>query len=247
MAIRNSQPKFVFIIPTLSNVEGLKHVRGLLAKFYPHAQLIVIDNSVNNLGFAKACNDGAKQARRFSPDYLLFLNDDVDFNSDWVTSCIGKMKKNKWAACSPVLMKSATIIENAGYVILPYGRAKLITDLKSSEKIDGLSATALVFEARAFAKLGGFDERFFAYLEDIDLFLRAKKQALRFGVDKQSRVYHQGQVTSSQFKVTKAWLDFRNWIRVINKNWGREEWKKYRWQIFVERLRNLSGIIKAFF
>ncbi len=248
MDTKNSRPDFVFIIPTLTNVEGLKHVLVLLKKIYPERPFIVMDNKLKNVGFAKACNDGARKAQKsFSPGYLVFLNDDVDFTSDWVNECIVTMRKNDWIASSPILMSSKKSIENAGYIVLPYGKVRLITGPHNSEKIDGISATALIFEAKSFFKLGGFDERFFAYLEDVDLFLRAKKQGFSFGVTKSATVSHEGQKTSAKFKVKKAWLDFKNWILVIGKNWSREELKKYWWSIFVERLRNLSGVIKAFF
>lgn len=265
MNIENYRSDFVFIIPTLSNRDGLTKVLGLLHQYYPKAPCIIVNNGTNrqsfdksntsvvinnerNLGFAKACNQGAKKADEQNyPQYFIFLNDDVSFNTDWVTPCIEAMKQKKWFATTPVLMRSKTTVENLGYTVLPYGRVNLITSQQHKEILGGLSATALVVEKNSFFKLGGFDERFFAYLEDVDLFLRAKKHGLTFGVTKTAYVYHQGQATSSHMRAKKAYLDFRNWILLIWKNWDKKTLSENFLPILVERGRNFWGIIKTIF
>jgi GT2 family glycosyltransferase len=267
--MKNYQNSFCFVIPTLSNIQGLINLLGLLKRFYPEYPAIVINNNQNNklermvsgiktsdklfilnqpynTGFAKACNDGAKKAKElFDPKCLVFLNDDVLFNEDWVKKCVEEMERKKWVAVTPVLIKKDNSVENCGYRILPFGKAELITDLQSNEKPDGLSATALIFKTDVFFKLKGFDERFFAYLEDVDLFLRLKKNGYKFGVCRKASVKHLGQETSSKMSAKKAYLDFKNWILLISKNWSREEIKKNFPQIIIERLRNAWGIIKS--
>ncbi len=71
----------------------------------------------------------------------------------------------------------------------------------------------MLFQSRVFRKLGGFDERFFLYMEDADLFLRAK----HFGKTVQNpafRVYHEfrrGSASSAKllwWHIRSAWLFF---------------------------------------
>lgn len=258
----------VFIIPTFSNREGLLRVLKDINDVYPQCRTVVINNDpkapleesfenflslkvsfINNKqndGFAKAVNDGAKKAKEFDPDYLVFLNDDIRFNTDWVGECIKKIQRNKWVASVPILFDLHHAVENYGFLVLPFGKVELIKNKNSERALDGLTAAALVFKSESFFKLGGFDERFFAYLEDVDLFLRAKKQGMKFGITKNARVTHEGQKTSSQRAVKKAYLDFRNWMLLIGKNWGFKKILLNLPAIFVERLRNLWGIIKAF-
>lgn len=262
------QNKFTFIIPTLTNREGLLNVLVKISKFYRHSSCVVVNNNFEgigidsskynfklvvlnqgkNTGFAKACNDGARKAKEaFKPRCIVFLNDDVEFSNDWVSKCIKKMENKGWFACSPVLKKNQKEIENAGYRVLPRGKVVLNKDPDRTQEIDGLSATALIVKSDDFLQMGGFDENFFAYLEDVDLFLRAKKARMKFGVDVNSSVFHKGLQTSSKFKWKKAWLDFKNWFLVILKNWSKDDLKKYWFQILVERVRNLSGVIKSLF
>jgi len=271
MNTKNSQLEFVFIIPTLSNKSGLENLIQNINNLYPDIPVLVVNNSANkdlevqlhvkdirnrlvfinqevNTGFAKACNDGVKKAMElFRPKYFVFLNDDTLFTQDWLKKCRATMLKNKWVATTPVLVDLKGRVENCGYLVLPYGKVRLIKNVNSREKADGISATALVFAAEKFLQLGGFDERFFAYLEDVDLFLRAKRQGFRFGVTKNASVHHEGQKTSVKMRSKKAWLDFRNWILLIGKNWSRGDLIKYFPQILVERVRNFSGLIKALF
>ncbi|MEX1052702.1 MAG: glycosyltransferase [Patescibacteria group bacterium] len=269
MNTKNYRNKVTFIIPTLTNTQGLLKTLGLLSKFNENDDVVIVNNNkklkledkipiseiknkivvlnqYKNTGFAKACNDGAKKAKElFNPNYLVFLNDDVSFRSNFTNNCLDEIHEKKWISATPVLMRTNNEVENCGYKVLPIGKIKLITSLQSNEKIDGLSATALVFSTAAFFRLKGFDERFFAYLEDVDLFLRAKKAGMKFGVCKKVKVYHKGQATSSKMSVKKAFLDFKNWILIISKHWSREELTKNLLEIIMERGRNLIGIAKA--
>lgn len=280
MSTKSYQTKFAFIIPTLNNREGLRLVLQDIANNYPYAHIVLVNNSSNsvedlsnsstlqilylsqnrNTGFAKACNDGAKAAREhFNSEYLVFLNDDVRFSSDWVEDCIKTMIDKKWFATTPLLKKPDGTVENVGYKVLSQGKVEQIqykvsnipsASLRASKvqtNIDGLTAAALVINSKDFFLMKGFDERFFAYLEDVDLFLRAKKNGKKFGTTMSSFVIHHGQGTSTGMKTFKAWLDVKNWYLFIYKHWKREDYLKHGVEIAIERLRNLSGLLKSFF
>ncbi len=212
-------------------------------------KIVVVDQG-RNTGYAKAANDGAKSARDlWAPEYLVFLNDDLRFTTEWLSDCIDSIEKKKWFATTPLLKKPDGTIENVGYKVLPEGK---VLELQATgnglqESIDGLTGAALVINARDFFLMKGFDERFFAYLEDVDLFLRAKKNGKKFGTTVSSFVVHQGQGTSSNMKVMKAWLDVKNWYLLIYKHWKREDYLKHEVDIATERLRNISGLLKSFF
>jgi len=262
---------FAFIIPTYTNTSGLLRVLENINQLYPKAHVVIINNDgskrlekkidlkayqfglivINNhmnVGYGKAINDGSRQAKEaINPKYLVFLNDDVRFDKDWVLPCMRKLEKKKWIAAAPTLVSDKGTAENYGYRVLPYGKIELIKDSIDGRPIDGLTAAALVFKQEDFFRLEGFDPIFFAYLEDVDLFLRAKKQGMRFGIVKEITVMHGGQETSLKFPVKKAYLDFKNWIILIGKNWGFKKIILNFPSIFVERLRNLWGVVRSIF
>lgn len=265
MNTKNSHINIACIIPTLHNREGVLQLLNDLATLYPTMPVVVVNNNQEaysfnaqlsnlivveqgrNTGFAKACNDGARAAaKHFGVEYYTFVNDDIRCSQPWIKECITELEKQKWFATTPRINRLDGVAENNGYHVLPQGKVlELRPQNDNHELLDGLTAAALVVRRSSFEKLKGFDERFFAYLEDVDLFLRAKKLGYKFGTTETVSVVHQGQGTSSAMPVRKRWLDLRNWYLLIYKNWGARRIMKYFPQIVVERLRNVSGLLKA--
>ncbi|GIW65398.1 MAG: hypothetical protein KatS3mg093_377 [Candidatus Parcubacteria bacterium] len=271
--------KVSVIVPTLNNVDGLSYLLNYFLK-KNNLQLIIVDNNPNivkfrkqinwdlefkdqkrfknvvylpqrkNLGFAGAVNLGAKYAEA---NWLLFLNDDVRFDSnqlksnfdkDPIEALIYNAQVNKLDVASPILINPDGNVENFGYQVLPFGKVKLFKSLDEYNEnvIDGLTAACLLIRKKVFEKLGGFDEKFFAYLEDVDLFLTIKEAGFRFGLFPQIAVFHYHQKTSSTMGFFKEKQDLINWWRLALKH---RRFFKFNFKFFIERLRNLSGLFKA--
>jgi GT2 family glycosyltransferase len=255
------------IIPTYTNDYGLFKLISQLKKI-KDIEIIIVDNKPNdekrkklknfiylpqqkNLGFAKAVNLASKKAKG---EWLLILNDDIEISQNsnvktqnFIKSILTFAKKNHLDAVSPVLKKKTGEVENYGYKVLPIGRIQLITNHQppiTSHQIDGLTAACLFIKKQVFEKIGGFDESFFAYLEDVDLFLRLKKNGFRFALNPNVFVIHNHMTTSSKMGFFKEKQDFINWIRVIIKNWGLKRIILNLSGIIIERGRNISGLIK---
>lgn len=207
-----------------------------------------------NLGFAKAIN----RAVLPQAEWLWILNDDIEIESPhFLEKMLVKADQEKWSAITPLLVSPNKKRENIGYFVLPRGKVELNFDERiyqsQSENRDifardflaGLTAACLLIKKLAFEQIGGFDESFFAYLEDVDLFLRLKRAGFAFGVDTSVQVIHQHQTTSHKMGNFKQKQDWKNWQKVVAKNWPAGMKSRYFWQILVERGRNLSGVIKS--
>jgi GT2 family glycosyltransferase len=280
------------IIPTLSNVKGLKYLLNYFKD--KNYQVIVVDNKTSkekndfiaslfhcykdrliylpqekNLGFAGGVNKGAENV---GTKWMLILNDDIEFGSQKakvkrqnlnskvkskenpIDQLIQFAEEKKLDAVSPVLRNLDGEVENYGYKVLPYGKVELIkenysldprlrgddTGRRGDDKTDGLTAACLLIKTSAFKKLGGFDESFFAYLEDVDLFLRMK--STQFGICLDVEVLHNHMTTTKTMGNFKARQDMINWWRLFLKH---PDKFKFDWQFVIERLRNVSGFIKA--
>jgi GT2 family glycosyltransferase len=256
------------IIPTMTNDQGLFKLVSQLKKI-KDIEIIIVDNKPNdekreklknflylpqqkNLGFAIAVNLASKKAKG---DWLLILNDDIEeVTENLINKMLNFAQKNHFDAVSPVLKKPTGEIENFGYKVLPIGKVQLITKNPqpitnnqqpiTSNIIDGLTAACLFIKKKVFEKVGGFDESFFAYLEDVDLFLRLKNKGYKFAINPNIFVIHNHMTTSSKMGFFKEKQDFVNWIRVILKNWGLKKIILHLPGIIIERGRNLSGLIK---
>ncbi|MBU2595694.1 glycosyltransferase family 2 protein [Patescibacteria group bacterium] len=233
------------IIPTLSNVKGLKYLLNYF-KDKPYA-VVVVDNKKKNLGFAGGVNKGAKNIKT---KWMLILNDDIEFENDQLINQLYIYAENKKLdALSPILVNQNGRVENYGYKVLPYGKVELIKSYKvhkvikfiKSEEIDGLTAACLLVKTKVFRKLNGFDESFFAYLEDVDFFLRFKKAGYKMGIA-DVEVLHNHMTTTKTMGNFKTRQDMINWWRLFFKH---PDKFKFDWQFVIERLRNVSGFIKA--
>lgn len=262
---KSPEPPITCVIPTFTNTTGLrKLVHFLNESGYP---TIIVDNNptpekkllfeanslylpqAKNLGFAAAVNRAAQRAQT---EWLAILNDDIKIkNQDLFVKLLKFALKNNYAAVTPVLKNPNGEIENLGYQVSPIGRINLIKNVArytlhvTRGELDGLTAACLLIKKRVFEKLGGFDERFFAYLEDVDLFLRLKKLGEKFGVCGNLAVVHNHMATSAKMGNFKQKQDFKNWLLLIVKNWDRKTMIIHFPEIVIERLRNLSGLIKS--
>jgi len=233
------------IIPTLNNPQGLTKLKQELDQ--AKIPTIIVDNSKHNRGFAVAVNWGAKQAQT---EWLLILNDDVEgVTKEAIKQLSETAIKNKWSAISPILTNPNGEVENIGYTVLPIGKVRLNFDkTKVSDKdLDGLTAACLLIKRETFRKMGGFDESFFAYLEDVDLFLHLKQAGFHFGLDTRMAVVHHHMSTTRKIKGFKEKRDLINWWRIIFKHRKRFCLSPTTLPLMlIERGKNLSGWLKTY-
>ena len=265
--------KLSIIIPTLNNIKGLKYLLNYFKD--KNYQIIIIDNKTSkekesfiislfhcykdrliylpqekNLGFAGAVNLAARDVKT---EWILVLNDDIEFENDQLINQLYIYAENKKLdALSPILVNPNGGVENYGYKVLPYGKIELVKSVKSVKSVylDGLTAACLLIKTSVFKKLGGFDESFFAYLEDVDLFLRMKKLDPRlrgddkpsFGIAYDIEVLHNHMTTTKTMGNFKAQQDMINWWRLYFKH---PEKFRFNLAFIIERMKNVSGYLKA--
>lgn len=133
-----------------------------------------------NLGFAAANNLGAKQA---GGEWLATLNPDAFPEPDWLAALVEASQRHPEAVMFGSTLISAEdgrILDGAGdaYMFLGVGwrgdRGKPLThDLPEGEVFAPCAAAAL-YRTKDFLQLGGFDERFFCFFEDVDLAFRLR-------------------------------------------------------------------------
>lgn len=208
---------------------------------YPNFRFISIKE---NHGFAHTVNIGFRAA---TGKYIATCNDDVILNESSF-SFLKNMPADA-GSVNPVVKKVDGSIESAGITILQKGKAETITEVSTDEfhKVDATNGAAVVYTREALEKIGLFDERFGSYLEDIDIALRCAKAGFNNYVHNASHVTHLQHQTSSSMGAKKQWLDFKNWILVIIKNWPVETLATQAPQIILERSRNLNGVLKSYY
>ncbi|MFW5884965.1 MAG: glycosyltransferase family 2 protein [Patescibacteria group bacterium] len=146
---------------------------------------VKIINSGQNSGFASACNQGARKARK---EILFFLNPDAKILDNSLAKAVDFFQKT-----SDLGVLGAQIIQAETGLPQPWTSGKKTSlpkillkntffkpwNKKTATETDWVSGTALLTPRKLFLKLNGFDERFFMYFEDQDYCLKVKKAGKR--------------------------------------------------------------------
>ena len=186
----------------------------------------IIRNSFNT-GFAVANNQGAKAA---AGDYVAFLNNDTKVDAGWLTELIKPVYSNKETVCSgsKVLSIDGKNLDFVGGMINFEGKGFQIDYGVSREKdIHGdyrylpfVNGGAMLVDRMVFLEVGGFDEDFFAYYEDVDFGWRLWVLGYKVIFAPLSIVYHVHHGTSKIFSEDKLrFLKERNALYAVFKNY----------------------------
>lgn len=201
-------------------------------------QIHIIRNLVN-VGFAAACNQGAKLV---SSDYLLFLNPDTELfeNSVVVPLSFMEKKSNKNVGiCSIQLVgKSGHVDRSCSYfpslvrfVVQTTGLCKISAlrgagikmadwDHLSTKSVDQVIGAFFFLRQKVFSDLKGFDERFFVYFEEVDFCVRAKQAGWKTVYLKEAQAYHQGGGTSGQIRDIRLFYSLRSRLLYAMKHFS---------------------------
>jgi GT2 family glycosyltransferase len=152
---------------------------GSLALLRAHRPRVGVLALGRNLGFAAGANRGVAAT---SAPWVCVLNSDAAPAPDWLARLMAapRDERRTWALGSVLLSAATGRIESAGDQYAPEGYAyKLLRDRPLSElppdpyRVFAAPGAAPVFRRDVFERLGGYEERFFLYYEDVDLAFRA--------------------------------------------------------------------------
>lgn len=133
-----------------------------------------------NLGFAAANNVAARGS---SSPFLVTLNPDTQAEPGWLAALVAATQRWPNAASfgsTQVSLSDPTVLDGVGDVWHAAGvawRARLgrpVADTPPEGEVFGPCAAAALYRRDAFLALGGFDERYFCYCEDLDLAYRLR-------------------------------------------------------------------------
>jgi GT2 family glycosyltransferase len=205
-----------------------------LKKNYPGIELILFNE---NYGFTGGYN---KALQLISAQYFIIVNSDIEVTENWIHPVINYMDSHSDVAASQPKIRSFTnkeyfeyagaaggYLDKFGY---PFCRGRILKfhekDTGQYDELDEIFwATGACMFARndLFIKTGGFDEDFFAHMEEIDLCWRFKNAGYKIVYIPQSTVYHVGGGTLPNDSPNKLYLNYRNNLFLLYKNLASSE------------------------
>jgi GT2 family glycosyltransferase len=197
---------------------------------FPTVQLIQLKK---NVGFAQGYNDGLTRIKGKYEHYLL-LNSDVEVSSGYLSPLLSRIAGPSIAAVQPKILSHTdkTRFEHAGASGgfldthgFPFCRGRIFDACETdrgqydeSMPVFWASGACLLIKSTLFHEVNGFDGKFFAHMEEIDLCWRLQHKGYQIWVEPSSTVYHLGGGTLSYESSTKVFLNFRNNLYMLAKN-----------------------------
>lgn len=223
--IQYSSETEIYVIDNASTDDSIDFVR----RTFP---LVKIIENASNSGFAAGYNEGL---RSIDADVFCLLNSDVEVTEGWLQRVVALFKENpEIAVIQPKILDynnrnqfefagaAGGFLDNLGY---PYCRGRLFetveTDLGQYDdeaEIFWASGCCFFIRSKDFWAQNGFDERFFAHQEEIDLCWRLQNAGRRIFYTSQSTVYHVGGGTLNKQSARKTFLNIRNNFTMLLKN-----------------------------
>lgn len=189
-----------FEVVLVDNGSKDKSLLGLEEK-YPTLNLRV-ECLESNRGFAAANNLGARLARG---QWLALLNSDAFPEPDWLEKLLQAAESNpefSFFASRQLQANAPHLLDGAGDALHISGLAwRRCADFPAAqfglepEEVFSPCAAAALYSRRAFLQVGGFDEDFFSYHEDVDLGFRLRLQGFRCLYVPDAVVHHIGSAT----------------------------------------------------
>jgi len=217
-----------------------------------------------NTGFVGATNAGILASQG---EYVVFLNDDTQVTPLWLSELVLTQRKTQAdMVASKVYLGDHKTLDSQGFGFAWRGKAEALNkDLKCSLSSDrdywlnhpsflpktqmnepfGPDGAAALYTKKLFNELGLLEKDFFAYLEDVNLALRARQHGMFCALANKAVIYHYKHATSSKSSSFKSKQDLINWWKIVTRRLNAKVWFKFWTLILIERARNLSGYVKS--
>jgi len=208
-SLKNSSLKYeIVVIDNASKDNSVLAIKRLESEIKNCNLKITLIKNKKNIGFGAANNQAAKLAKS---DYLLFLNSDIIVLNAAIEKLYNFYKQNEKLfnfLGGKLLNKDMTSQPSCGPMYtLPMVFAHLFlrgdywgltrSSPNKLKEVDWVSGACILTKKEYFEKIGGFDEKIFMYMEEVDLLYRAKKQGFKIFFYPEARFIHLGSQSSA--------------------------------------------------
>jgi hypothetical protein len=210
LAAQREAPPFEIIVVDNASADGSA---AFVRANFPNVR---VHEAGGNLGFAGGNNAGARSARG---RVLVFLNNDTLVEPDWLAHLVGALDARPdygLASSRIVFLDDPGRVDSAGdgYLLAggayKHGYGQRVEGFTESREVFGACGAGLAIRRALFEALGGFDESFFIFYEDVDLSYRAQLIGARCWYAADAIVRHAGSGTMGRQSVNSVFYGQRN-------------------------------------
>lgn len=201
-----------------------------------HPGAILIRNA-SNAGFAQGSNQGIRRAMQDGADYILLLNNDTAIGEGMISRLVETaVNHENRAAVSPKMYDG----RDPRRLWFVYGKTSLWTGIFSNPAYNVPASTAfnpvvamqyasgccVLIPRGIIASVGELDPDFFAYCEDVEWSLRARRAGYELLCDTRAKLWHYVGSTGGKNPARMRYLMTRNHVWTLRKHAG-------TWQFLV--------------
>jgi GT2 family glycosyltransferase len=212
--------------PEVTEIFVTRNIPELLA-IVPCDRVILIDN-IFPKGFAENHNAAF---RLCGQPFFCPLNPDIELTENPFPGLLLAMNRTGAELVAPIVRKPGGSIDDSVRsfpTLFSLARKAfggddgryLVVDGQAEFHPEWVAGMFMLFNSPAFARLGGFDERFFLYYEDVDICARAWKQGMKITACPKVSVIHDARRDSHRNPVHLCW-HLASMARYFWKHWGR--------------------------
>jgi GT2 family glycosyltransferase len=249
LAAQELVPSEVIIVDNGSTDGSLEYLRDA----HPAVRVIALEA---NTGFAHAANRGLRAA---SGDAVALINTDVELDPDWLRRMAAALEGHPGSAavaCKMLSLADPDRVYDAGDVLRRDGaceqRGRFARDdgrFDAPGEVFGACAGAALYRRDVVLSVGGFDERYFAYLEDVDLALRLRLAGWDCRYEPVV-ARHAGEGSSHQLSGAHHYLIARNTLILVARAYplawaGPVLYRQLSWLVAAARARRLGPHLRG--
>lgn len=207
---------------------------------YPN---VVLLRNPENLGFCGGNNVGIRKAAELGAEYCWILNNDTEVDPYCLSHLVNALDCGQDIAAvgHPIeYFDDRRLHWFVGGVFhhgLPAHRGFMqpsTSDEGGAVTTEYLTGCSMLVRTAVLTELGGFDENYFCYVEDVDLSMRIRMLGHRLGYVSESVVWHKVSRSSGERSPTKLYYKHRNMLYFLNK-FQRPMHVKIRWWLSSSR------------
>lgn len=261
----------VAVVPTWGGHRHLERfLPTLLHQVYPFARVLVVGDArelvgpgvevlvqPENQGFSGAVNRGIEAALADpAVEFIAVVNDDVGLDPNWHARALEAIEaRAEYGSCATCLLQleNPDRVASAGIEWHEDGFAseglngETPPEDSTPREVWGASGAAALFRRTLFEDVGLFDERFFAYQEDVELALRARSAGWRCVLAPAALGVHLGFGSNRPFPLGGTRADYfnaRNRIVLLVKSLPGEDWRRHLRVITAAHLKRAASAVR---
>ncbi|QJW88252.1 glycosyltransferase family 2 protein [Spirosoma taeanense] len=247
----NGQPFLAKFLPTvLANADGhpvyvadsasTDNSVGFVKANFPDVRVIELPR---NEGYAGGYNQALDYIRTHDggATYYVLPNSDIEVTPGWIAPILSLFEANpQMAVCQPKIRSYSQreLFEHAGaaggfvdWLGYVFCRGRVFATFEAdhgqyddNRRVFWATGACLFVRAEVFHQTGGFDASFFAHMEEIDWCWRVQQLGYEVWTCGQSTVFHVGGGTLPKSNPHKTYLNYRNSLFMLYKNWPADGW-----------------------